>query len=69
MASLSLAGVSKIFGPVAAVSPLSLDIADGELVCLLGPSGCGKTTCLRMIAGFEMPDAGTVLISGKDVIG
>ena len=67
MASLSLAGVSKIFGPVAAVSPLSLDIADGELVCLLGPSGSGKSTLLRMIGGFEMPSSGQVLIDGQDV--
>ena len=67
MASLSLAGVSKIFGPIAAVSPLSLDIADGELVCLLGPSGSGKSTLLRMIGGFEMPSSGQVLIDGQDV--
>ncbi len=67
MARLSLAGVSKEFGSVAAVSPLSLDITDGELVCLLGPSGSGKSTLLRMIGGFEMPTAGQVLIDGQDV--
>ena len=67
MARLSLAGVSKEFGSVAAVSPLSLEIGDGELVCLLGPSGSGKSTLLRMIGGFEMPTAGQVLIDGQDV--
>ncbi len=67
MARLSLAGVSKEFGSVAAVSPLSLEIGDGELVCLLGPSGSGKSTLLRMIGGFEMPTSGQVLIDGQDV--
>ncbi|WP_421761503.1 ABC transporter ATP-binding protein [Devosia sp.] len=67
MARLSLAGVSKVFGSVAAVSPLSLDIGDGELVCLLGPSGSGKSTLLRMIGGFELPSSGQVLIDGQDV--
>jgi len=52
---------------VVAVDNVSLDIRDGEMVTLLGPSGCGKTTTLRIIAGFEMPDAGRVLISGEDV--
>ena len=52
---------------VVAVDDVSLEIRDGEMVTLLGPSGCGKTTTLRIIAGFEMPDAGRVLISGKDV--
>ncbi|MBU1306136.1 MAG: ATP-binding cassette domain-containing protein, partial [Alphaproteobacteria bacterium] len=67
MASLSLAGVSKEFNKMVAVSPLSLDIADGELVCLLGPSGSGKSTLLRMIGGFEAPSSGQVLIAGQDV--
>ncbi len=69
MARLNLAGVSKSFGAAVAVSPLSLDIADGELVCLLGPSGSGKSTLLRMIGGFEMPTSGQVLIDGQDVAG
>lgn len=67
MARLSLAGVSKRFGDVAAVTPLSLEIGDGELVCLLGPSGSGKSTLLRMIGGFELPSSGQVLIDGQDV--
>ena len=52
-----------------AVEGLSLDVAAGEIVCLLGPSGCGKTTLLRLIAGFEVPDEGTVRIGGRAVAG
>ncbi len=52
-----------------AVQDLTLDVADGEILCLLGPSGCGKTTLLRLIAGFEAPDAGTVRIAGREVAG
>jgi multiple sugar transport system ATP-binding protein len=67
MASVSLQGVSRHFGPVRAVDQLSLDIADGEFFVLLGPSGAGKTTTLRLIAGLEKPDAGRVLLAGQDV--
>jgi spermidine/putrescine transport system ATP-binding protein len=59
--------VSKIFGDVAAVDDLSLDIAEGEFFSMLGPSGCGKTTTLRMIGGFEDPSLGTVYLGGRDV--
>jgi spermidine/putrescine transport system ATP-binding protein len=59
--------VSKLFGDVAAVDDLSLDIAEGEFFSLLGPSGCGKTTTLRMIGGFEDPSVGTVYLGGRDV--
>src|SRR5437867_1313502 len=62
-----LQGLRKSFGDVAAVRDVSLEIRSGEFLTLLGPSGCGKTTLLRMIAGFESPDAGQVLISGRDV--
>jgi spermidine/putrescine transport system ATP-binding protein len=62
-----LQGLGKSFGDVAAVRDVSLEIRTGEFLTLLGPSGCGKTTLLRMIAGFESPDAGQVLISGRDV--
>jgi putative spermidine/putrescine transport system ATP-binding protein len=62
-----LDGVSKHFGDVVAADGLDLDIADGEFFTLLGPSGSGKTTCLRMIAGFEAPTAGRVLLHGEDV--
>jgi spermidine/putrescine transport system ATP-binding protein len=65
--SVRLAGVRKEFGELVAVRDLDLDIAEGEFFTLLGPSGCGKTTTLRMIAGFEEPSAGRVLIDGDDV--
>jgi putrescine transport system ATP-binding protein len=61
--------VSKRFGPIAAVDGLSLDIGEGELFALLGPSGCGKTTLLRLLAGFEQPDAGRILLDGSDIAG
>ncbi len=64
---VSIRGLSKSFGEVRAVSGVDLDIFEGEFITLLGPSGSGKTTVLRMIAGFEKPDAGTILLSGKDV--
>jgi len=61
--------VSKHFGDLVAVRDLDLDIERGEFFTLLGPSGCGKTTTLRMVAGFEDPTAGRVLIEGQDVAG
>ena len=64
---IRLEGVSKSFGGVAAVVDVSLDIARGEFFALLGPSGCGKTTLLRLIAGFETPDAGRIVIDGVDM--
>jgi iron(III) transport system ATP-binding protein len=64
---IRLEGVSKRFGAVRAVSEATLEVGRGEFVALLGPSGCGKTTLLRLIAGFEAPDAGTVTI-GEDVV-
>jgi spermidine/putrescine transport system ATP-binding protein len=66
--SVRLQGVSKAFGDLVAVDDLDLDIGQGEFFTLLGPSGCGKTTTLRMIAGFEEPTSGTVLIDGQDVV-
>ena len=66
---VSIAGASKRFGTVAAVDGVDLDIHRGELFALLGGSGCGKTTLLRMIAGFETPDAGRILIDGQDMAG
>ena len=59
--------VSKRFGPIAAVDALTLEIAQGEFFALLGPSGCGKTTLLRMLAGFETPSAGRILLDGEDI--
>jgi putative spermidine/putrescine transport system ATP-binding protein len=64
---VSLSRVTKRFGASAAVSDLSLDVAPGELVSLVGGSGCGKTTTLRMIAGFEVPDAGRILFDERPV--
>ncbi len=68
---ISLEGVTKRFwpGPVEAVSQVSLQVEEGEIVTLLGPSGCGKTTTLRLIAGFESPDEGTIRIGGQAVSG
>src|ERR1700674_3854941 len=59
--------VSKHFGDVAAVDRLSLDVYRNEFFALLGPSGCGKTTLLRILAGFEMPDEGRVVLDGRDI--
>jgi len=67
MADVGLHNISKRFGAVEAVRDLSLSVNDGEFVVLLGPSGAGKTTTLRLITGLEQPDAGTVLIDGRDV--
>jgi multiple sugar transport system ATP-binding protein len=67
MAELRLAGVGKRFGAVQAVQDLHLDIPSGEFFVLLGPSGAGKTTTLRLVAGLEKPDAGTIAIGGHDV--
>ena len=55
------------YGDQVAVNGVSFTVGRGEHVTLLGPSGCGKTTLLRLIAGFEQPDSGTILISGRDV--
>ena len=64
-----LSGVTKYYGDQVAVDALSLTVQPGEFISLLGPSGCGKTTTLRMIAGFEVPDAGDLRISGRSVQG
>jgi spermidine/putrescine transport system ATP-binding protein len=65
--AVRLDGVTKRFGDQVAVDRVSLEIRDGEFFSLLGPSGCGKTTLLRMIAGFDTPDQGRVIIGGKDM--
>jgi multiple sugar transport system ATP-binding protein len=67
MAELKLSGVSKRFGATQAVMQLDLEIASGELIVLLGPSGAGKTTTLRLVAGLETADAGSLSIDGRDV--
>lgn len=67
MAFLELDNLSKHFGPVVAVDHISLSIQRGEFLTLLGPSGCGKTTILRMVAGFETPSEGNILLDGDDI--
>jgi spermidine/putrescine transport system ATP-binding protein len=65
--ALQVRGVSRSYGDVRAVSGVSLEVPPGQFVTLLGPSGCGKTTLLRLVAGFERPDSGTISLSGRDV--
>lgn len=67
MALVELRSLSKTFGTVKAADDVSLDIESGEFITLLGPSGSGKTTVLRMIAGFEVPDSGSIHLSGVDI--
>ncbi|MFD4640879.1 ABC transporter ATP-binding protein [Lentzea sp. NPDC058436] len=67
MGHLELKGLRKTFGDNTALDGLDLELAEGELVSLLGPSGCGKTTALRIVAGFETSDSGTVTVGGKDI--
>ncbi|MCW1933613.1 ABC transporter ATP-binding protein [Pararhodobacter zhoushanensis] len=64
---ISIQNITKRFGDFTAVNDVSLDIYQGELFCLLGGSGCGKSTLLRMLAGFETPTAGKILIDGQDM--
>jgi spermidine/putrescine transport system ATP-binding protein len=66
---VELRAVTKRFGSLTAVDGVSLKVRRGEFLSLLGPSGCGKTTSLRLIAGFEQPDEGEIMIGGRDVAG
>ena len=66
---LHCAGMVKRYGSVAAVNGVDFDVAQGDLIALLGPSGCGKTTLLRIIAGFEYPDSGDVVLDGRALNG
>ena len=67
MALLEIQNVTRRFGEFTAVDKVSLDIEAGEFFTLLGPSGCGKTTLLRMIAGFDLPDGGRIVLDGEDL--
>jgi putative spermidine/putrescine transport system ATP-binding protein len=67
--ALRLENIRKLFGETVAVAGIDLEIADGEFFSMLGPSGSGKTTTLRMIAGFERPTEGRILLHGRDVVG
>jgi ABC-type Fe3+/spermidine/putrescine transport system ATPase subunit len=69
MTSIELRDLHKRFGSVAAVAGVSLTVHEGELLALVGPSGCGKTTLLRLIAGFERPDSGNILLNNRSVLG
>jgi len=69
MAYLEVEGVAKSFGPARVLRDVSLALDEGEFVSLLGPSGCGKTTLLRIVAGFEEPDRGTVRLAQRDITG
>ncbi len=68
MKDLSVQDLRKSFGKVRALTGVSFELRAGELLTLLGPSGCGKTTCLRLIAGFDHPDAGDIRINGKSIL-
>ncbi|MCB8876493.1 ABC transporter ATP-binding protein [Acidisoma silvae] len=67
MSGVSLSGIRKTYGVRTVLKQIDMELAQGELVCLLGPSGCGKTTLLRILAGFETPDHGQVMLNGQDV--
>jgi putative spermidine/putrescine transport system ATP-binding protein len=67
MSGVTLTGIRKTYGVRTVLQHINMELAQGELLCLLGPSGCGKTTLLRILAGFEVPDQGQVMLNGQDV--
>src|SRR5215475_10251192 len=67
MAYLELQNLHRDFGPTRALDGIEIALGEGEFLSLLGPSGCGKTTALRLVAGFDRPDAGRIVVDGKDV--
>src|SRR5712672_744072 len=69
MAYLELQNLHRDFGSVKALDGIEIELGEGEFLSLLGPSGCGKTTALRLVAGFDKPDEGRILVDGKDITG
>ena len=67
MAYLELQNLQRNFGPVKALDGIEIELGEGEFLSLLGPSGCGKTTALRLVAGFDRPDGGPIVVDGKDI--
>ncbi|MDP9260448.1 MAG: ABC transporter ATP-binding protein, partial [Actinomycetota bacterium] len=67
MAYLELQNLQRNFGPVKALDGIEIQLGEGEFLSLLGPSGCGKTTALRLVAGFDRPDGGRIVVDGKDI--
>src|SRR5256714_10867417 len=67
MGYLELENLHRDFGTVKALNGINIDLGEGEFLSLLGPSGCGKTTALRLVAGFDRPNAGRIVVDGKDV--
>ena len=67
MAYLELHDLRRAFGPVVALDGIQIELDAGKFLSLLGPSGCGKTTALRLVAGFDRPDSGSIVIDGKDI--
>src|SRR4051812_49686203 len=69
MAYLELQNLHRDFGTVKALDGIEIQLGEGEFLSMLGPSGCGKTTTLRLVAGFDRPDEGRILVEGKDISG
>src|SRR6476469_2912951 len=69
MAFLELQNLHRDFGAVKALDGIEIELGEGEFLSLLGPSGCGKTTALRLVAGFDSPDSGRIVVDGKDITG
>ena len=65
MSYLELENLHRNFGPVKALNGINITLGEGEFLSLLGPSGCGKTTALRLVAGFDRPDQGRIVVDGK----
>src|SRR5438094_2198872 len=67
MGYLELENLHRDFGTVKALNGINISLGEGEFLSLLGPSGCGKTTALRLVAGFDQPDSGRIVLDGKDI--